>query len=521
MARLLPALRTPADAALLSEAAGHHHERRDGTGYPDGLREQQVSPLTRLLAVCDVYAAGCCSRLTVRRETRTALTDVLLLAEQGSLDSHFAERLLQLSFYPAGAVVELADGAVAVVAAPQSPRRELNAPARPVVALLIDADNHFLPAPRYVDLAQCDSHSIVRTLPPAERRVLRPLSRMGRVSSSFPEGTSVSASSEYLRATRHPWPCFLFLLPLLVTYEVGVFCLGGGHPELLRNGADNWLRQGLAGAGLRQHFWTPALLLVVLGGWNYWRRQDRPGDLVGVLSGMGIESVGFALGLWGISRTLGPLVDYFGLELSTPGASNPAGTDGHVRRRGHLRGIAVPPAAVLRPAGAAAPGQRGAALAVAVAGIASAMFFSAAHHLGPYGEPFEGYTFLFRTVAGLTSRCSFSCAASASPLAPTPATTLSSASPSAERGWFAASLRQRALPRRVRQGHTPPYMGMNRCGSSCSNRERVCSGQVANFRPCNVSRNPQVSKEDRPQPLLALWAAADSLRRLSRPPQPT
>lgn len=212
----------------------------------------------------------------------------------------------------------------------------------------------------------------------------------------------MSASSEYLRATRHPWPCFLFLLPLLVTYEVGVFSLGGGHPELLRNGADNWLRQGLAVAGLRQHFWTPALLLVVLVGWNYWRRQDRPGDLVGVLSGMGIESVGFALGLWGISRTLGPLVDYFGLELSAPGAGNPAlgqvitfvgaGIYEELLFRLLLfSGLLV----LLRRASA------GTALAVAVAGLASAMFFSAAHHLGPYGEPFEGYTFLFRTVAGL------------------------------------------------------------------------------------------------------------------------
>ena len=25
----------------------------------------------------------------------------------------------------------------------------------------------------------------------------------------------------------------------------------------------------------------------------------------------------------------------------------------------------------------------------------------AAHHVGPYGEPFEGYNFLFRTVAGV------------------------------------------------------------------------------------------------------------------------
>jgi membrane protease YdiL (CAAX protease family) len=171
---------------------------------------------------------------------------------------------------------------------------------------------------------------------------------------------------------------------------------------LLRNGADSWLRQGLARAGLRQHFWTPALLLVVLGGWNYLRRHDRPGDLVGVLSGMSIESVGFALGLWGLSRTLGPLVDYFGLELSTPASANPAlgqvvtfvgaGIYEELLFRLLLFSALV---ALLRRSSA------GSALAVTVAALASALFFSAAHHLGPYGEPFEGYTFLFRTVAGL------------------------------------------------------------------------------------------------------------------------
>jgi membrane protease YdiL (CAAX protease family) len=212
----------------------------------------------------------------------------------------------------------------------------------------------------------------------------------------------MSANGEYLRATRHPWPCLLFLLPLLAAYEAGVYYLGGGQPEVLRNGADNWLRQGLALAGLRQHFWTPALLLALLVVWNYLRWHDRPGDPVGVLSGMSIESVGFALGLWGISRTLGPLVDYFGLELSVAANTNPAlgqvvtfvGAGIYEEMLFRLllfSGLML----VLRRSSA------GTALAVTVAALASALFFSAAHHLGPYGEPFEGYTFLFRTVAGL------------------------------------------------------------------------------------------------------------------------
>jgi HD-GYP domain-containing protein (c-di-GMP phosphodiesterase class II) len=90
-------------ASWLIEAASQHHERLDGTGYPAGLSALQIAPLSRLLAVCDVYAAMCQPRAYRQAlDTRTALTDTLLLAEQGALDGVQAERLLQLSFYPVG-----------------------------------------------------------------------------------------------------------------------------------------------------------------------------------------------------------------------------------------------------------------------------------------------------------------------------------------------------------------------------------------------------------------------------------
>jgi HD-GYP domain-containing protein (c-di-GMP phosphodiesterase class II) len=164
VSRLLP------DTLWLIEAAGRHHERSNGTGYPDGVIQSQISPMVRLLSVCDVYAAGCQARPhRPPRETRTALTDTLLLAEQGLLDRHFAERLLQLSFYPIGSVVELADGALAaVIGVPGT--RDLNAPARPIIAVLTDSQGRFLPSPRYLDLSRSDSHSIVRNLSMDERR---------------------------------------------------------------------------------------------------------------------------------------------------------------------------------------------------------------------------------------------------------------------------------------------------------------------------------------------------------------
>jgi putative nucleotidyltransferase with HDIG domain len=39
------------------DAVRHHHEALDGSGYPDRLKGDQISPLTRILTVCDIFAA--------------------------------------------------------------------------------------------------------------------------------------------------------------------------------------------------------------------------------------------------------------------------------------------------------------------------------------------------------------------------------------------------------------------------------------------------------------------------------
>jgi HD-GYP domain-containing protein (c-di-GMP phosphodiesterase class II) len=163
----------------LADVALTHHERLDGTGYPDGLRDGQLTPLARFVSVSDIYSALCAARPhRPARDPRTALADTLVLAEQGRLDGRHAERLLRLSFYPVGTAVELADGSLGVVVAAPSGTD----PARPVVALLLDSSGEALPLPRHLDLARCDSHSVVRSLPAAERRAA-----LGR---RFPEWAS-------------------------------------------------------------------------------------------------------------------------------------------------------------------------------------------------------------------------------------------------------------------------------------------------------------------------------------------
>jgi hypothetical protein len=205
----------------------------------------------------------------------------------------------------------------------------------------------------------------------------------------------------YLTATCHPWPCLLFLLPLLVLYEAGVLWLGGAQPEALRNGADTWLRWGLDAFGLHQLYCAPALVVVVFLAWSWLRRWQRPDNLINVWMGMAVESVVFALGLYGLSRELGPFLQRWGVPLSlTP-------QDQTLGRMVTFVGAGIYEEVLFRLVFFFAAGSFfrllgiPRPLAVPLTMLSSAFFFSAAHHIGPYGEALDGYVFLFRTVAGL------------------------------------------------------------------------------------------------------------------------
>ncbi len=42
---------------LILDVVLHHHERLDGSGYPDRLRGTEISDSVRLVTICDIYAA--------------------------------------------------------------------------------------------------------------------------------------------------------------------------------------------------------------------------------------------------------------------------------------------------------------------------------------------------------------------------------------------------------------------------------------------------------------------------------
>jgi two-component system cell cycle response regulator len=50
-------LRNLPGCAPIARIVRHHHERYDGGGYPDGLRDGQIPLASRVIAACDAYGA--------------------------------------------------------------------------------------------------------------------------------------------------------------------------------------------------------------------------------------------------------------------------------------------------------------------------------------------------------------------------------------------------------------------------------------------------------------------------------
>src|SRR4051812_25241046 len=98
---------------------------------------------------------------------------------------------------------------------------------------------------------------------------------------------------DYWRETRQPLSSLGFPAPLLITYELGVFWVGGGRADTVRNGADAWMRDWLHQIGITGLWYLPILLAGVLLGWHYATKQTWKFSWE-TLGGMLAESLLFA-----------------------------------------------------------------------------------------------------------------------------------------------------------------------------------------------------------------------------------
>lgn len=144
-------LRRDHSISLLSaHCAYQHHEKLDGTGYPRGIKGDDIHPYAKIMAVADVFDA-----LTSNRSYRDAMLphEAMEILFAGT-HTHFEDSIITIfrqtvAVYPEGVTVQLNTGEIAVVISYQ-----FDFPGRPVVRVIADPFGNRVEHPYEIDLAK-------------------------------------------------------------------------------------------------------------------------------------------------------------------------------------------------------------------------------------------------------------------------------------------------------------------------------------------------------------------------------
>lgn len=150
------------EAAVL-DACLHHHEKMDGTGYPDKLQGDKISLIAKMTAICDVYDAITSNRPYKRGWDPSE--SIRRMAEWSN--DHFDPRLFQafvksIGIYPVGSLVRLTSGRIGVVM-----EQAAKSLVTPCVKVFFSTKSDMRIPPEVVDLAApgCNEKIVAREDP--------------------------------------------------------------------------------------------------------------------------------------------------------------------------------------------------------------------------------------------------------------------------------------------------------------------------------------------------------------------
>ena len=144
-------------------------EREDGSGYPHGLKGEQIHKYAKVVGLADMYESMTHARPFHRLRVPFEAVKEIMSAERGKFPNQILRGLIQgLSTFPVGSLVRMNSKEIARVTATNPA-----SPLRPVVEILTGPMGDLLATPRRVDLAQNSLMFITDAASPDEVIALR------------------------------------------------------------------------------------------------------------------------------------------------------------------------------------------------------------------------------------------------------------------------------------------------------------------------------------------------------------
>jgi HD-GYP domain-containing protein (c-di-GMP phosphodiesterase class II) len=137
------------------EAVYQHHERWDGTGYPNGTKGWDIPPHAQMVAIADIYCDLISTRPDRKAYTIAAAVEYIMGASGELFDPELVEVFARrIPMYPTGVMVKLASGEVGIVIDPN-----IGAVGRPKIRICA------VPHPRQAGLMSVKPYDVDLTAP--------------------------------------------------------------------------------------------------------------------------------------------------------------------------------------------------------------------------------------------------------------------------------------------------------------------------------------------------------------------
>jgi len=140
---------TPGIPPRVLELAALHHERQDGTGYPKGLKGQQIGLYGSIAGIADTFETLTSIRMNGGEPLSPSAALSYLYKERGTaFHGELVEQFIQcVGVFPVGAVIELNSGEVGLVITQNLVRR-----LKPRVMIVLDAKGNPMRPHKILDL---------------------------------------------------------------------------------------------------------------------------------------------------------------------------------------------------------------------------------------------------------------------------------------------------------------------------------------------------------------------------------